>query len=190
LYINNFLPLAVRYGTAMSAIENPVETNKYGTMVAITWTPDEMTGLCSPLPYQSGESFGQLFKPEWANGKQRHKLANGVYGYAATVKMLIGILLAKKTKIAALVNIAGTPTAKQLADLVTAAQGSGSTRIYCSAGLRTSIAADYARLMNGSGLVSVGGAGEISVLGVPAITSHNIPMGIGGITDIPFAKPN
>jgi len=190
LYINNFIPMAVKNNTALSAIENPVSGNKYETMVAITWTPDEMTGLYSPLPYGAGEHFGQLFKPEWANGKQRHLLRNGAYGYAATVKMLIGILLANKRKISALVNIEGTPTAKQLANLVTSAQGNGNTRIYCSSGLRTSIAAAYARTMDGSGLVSVSGVGEVSILGIPIVTSHNIPSHIGAIEGQPFSKPS
>ena len=179
LYVNNFLPLAIQYGTAMSVIEDSeVEiSSTYGTMVAITWTPDEMTGLYSPLPYGAGENYGQLFRPQWANNKARHELSNGVYGYAATVKMLIGILLANKRKISALVNIDSTPPmAKQLAEFVNAAQGSGSTRIYCSASLKTSIAAMYARTMDGSGLVSVSGAGEVSILGVPIVTSHNIPL--------------
>jgi hypothetical protein len=89
---------------------------------------------------------------------------------------MIGILLANKRKIAALVNIKGVPSPLQLAWLVNAAQGSGSTRIYCSPHLQTTIAAAYAQQMQGNGLVAVSGAGEVSVLGAPIVTSYNIPQ--------------
>jgi hypothetical protein len=179
LYVSNFLEMAIRYQTAKNVNPSASTGNMYGSMVAITWTPEEMTALHSPLPYGSGESFGQLFTPDWANGGQRHKLSGGVYGYAATIKMLIGILLANKQKISALVNIAEVPSANQLAGLVNAAQGGGSTRIYCSAAIKTSIAAKFAQSTQGNGLVSVSNAGEVSVLGVPIVTSHNIPKEVG-----------
>ena len=185
-YINNFLTTAINYGTAMST--NATVTTDNDTMVAITWTPDEMTGLHSLLPYEQENSYGQLFRPEWANNKSRHKLQSGIYGYAATVKMLIGLLLANKKKISALVNITDTPSPNQLAALVNAAQGSNATRIYCSARLKTALAAKYAQTMQGNGLVSVSNVGEISILGIPVVSSHNIPTNVGYIKNIPFIK--
>ena len=175
LYCDNFLKTARDYGTAMSATANPVQTETFDTMVAIDWQPGEMTGLVSPLPYGAGSSFGQLFETKWLNNKQRHKLENGVIGYAATVKIFIGILLANKRKISALVNIKAIPTPKQLATLVETAEGTGNTRIYCTPGLKTAIAAEYAHSQKGHGFIGVSSAGEVSVLGVPIVTSHNIP---------------
>jgi hypothetical protein len=188
LYINNFLTKTIAYETMRSAHSAASAENHYPTMVAVTWEPGEMTGLYSPLPYGSGDRFGKLFETEWANDKARHKLESGVYGYAATIKIFIGILLANKQKISSLVNIVGTPSAKQLAALVNAANSNGSTRIYCSAALKTSIAAAFARVYDGNGLVSVTGAGEVSVLGVPIVTSNNIPQTIGFI-DAPVIEP-
>lgn len=184
LYVQNFLTKTIAYGTAWSSNPSAAAGNTYGTMVAVTWEPGEMTGLYSPLAYGKGESFGKLFETEWTNNKARHTLPNGIVGYAATVKIFLGILLANKQKIASLVNIIGTPTASQLAALANAVQANGSTRIYCSAALKTSIAAMYAQSQQGNGLVAVTSAGEVSVLGVPLVTSSNIPRKIGFI-DVP-----
>jgi len=41
----------------------------YGSMVAITWEPGEMTGLYSPLLYGKGDRFGKLFKSKCINNK-------------------------------------------------------------------------------------------------------------------------
>ena len=188
LYLNNFLTKTIEYGTARSTSASASAGNFYPTMVAITWEPGEMTGLYSPLPYGSGDKFGKLFETEWANDKARHKLEDGIYGYAATVKIFIGILLANRQKIASLVNITSTPTATQLASLVNAASSNSSTRIYCSAAMKTSIAAAYARTYDGNGLVAVTGAGEVSVIGVPIITSNNIPREIGFVDGVPLIE--
>jgi len=182
LYLNNFLTKTIDYGTVWSSNASAASGNTYGTMVAVTWEPGEMTGLYSQLPYGKGESFGKLFETEWTNNKSRHTLPNGVVGYSATVKIFLGILLANKQKIASLVNIVGTPSAQQLAALVNAVQANDSTRLYCSAALKTSIAAMYAQTQQGNGLVAVTSAGEVSVLGVPIVTSSNIPKKIGFIT--------
>jgi len=109
----------------------------------------------------------------------RHTLSNGVIGYAATCRIFLGILLANTQKIASLVNIKKTPTAKQLAALVNAVQTSGSTRIYCSMALKTSIVATYAETQKGNGLVTVTDVGEVSVLGVPIVASSNVPKRVG-----------
>ena len=156
----------------------------YGSMVAITWEPGQMTGLHSPLPYGKGDRLGKLFETEWMNNKARHTLSDGVIGYSATCRIFLGILLANTQKIASLVNIKKTPTAKQLAALVNAVQAGGSTRIYCSLALKTSIVATYAETKKGNGLVTVTDAGEVSVLGVPIVTSSNIPKKIGFV-DVP-----
>jgi hypothetical protein len=183
-YVNNFLPTAIKNGTALSAKSDPVATDKYGSMVAVTWIPSEMTGLHSPLPYGAGSEFGQLFKPEWVNGGNRHDIGGDVIGYAASVKMLVGISLINKRKIAALLNIAEVPTANQLVELVTAAEYSGSTRIYCPERQKNAIAAKFAQSNQGNGLVSVSGEGEVRVLGVPVVSSHNIPRELGGVTGL------
>jgi hypothetical protein len=184
IYLNNFLPTTIKNKTAWSASTNAEADKTYGSMVAITWEPGEMTGLHSPLPYGKGDRFGKLFESEWTNNKARHTLPNGIVGYSATIKVFLGILLANTQKIASLINIKGTPTAKQLAALVNAVQAGGSTRIYCSMSLKTAIAAQYAQAQQGNGLVAVTGAGEVSVLGVPIITSSNIPKKIGYV-DVP-----
>jgi len=184
LYINNFLPTTIKNQTAWSANTDAEADKLYGTMVAITWEPGQMTGLHSPLPYGKGDRFGKLFESEWTNNKARHTLSNGVIGYSATCKIFLGILLANTQKIASLINIKGTPTAKQLATLVNAVQASGSTRIYCSLALKTLIAATYAETRKGNGLVTVTDAGEVSILGVPIVTSSNIPKKVGFV-DVP-----
>ena len=182
IYLNNFLTKTLDYGTARSVVETIPSVGKYGSMVAVTWEPGEMTGLYSPLPYGKGESFGRLFETKWLNNKMPHTLPNGVVGYAATCKIFIGLLLANKRKIASLVNISEAPTALQLSALVNAAQSNGSTRIYTSAALKTSIAAKFATMQQGNGLVSVSSAGEVSVLGVPIVASNNIPKDISPVT--------
>ena len=179
LYVNSFLTKTMEYKTARSATENASTSGRFATIVAVTWEPGEMTGLFSPLPYGRGDRFGQLFETEWVNDKKRHKLSNGVIGYAATLKVFIGILLANKQKIASLVNITATPTPKQLAALVNAANPNASTRLYCSAAVKTSIAAAYAFTQQGNGLVAVTSTGDVSVLGVPIVTSSNIPQEVG-----------
>jgi hypothetical protein len=184
MYINNFLPTTINNKMAWSASVGAESEKTYGSMIAITWEPGQMTGLYSPLPYKKGDRFGKLFETDWISNKARHTLLNGVVGYAATCKIFLGILLANTQKIASLVNINGTPTAKQLAVLVNAVQAGGSTRIYCSMALKTAIAATYAQSQKGNGLVAVTSAGEISVLGVPIITSSNIPKKVGFV-DVP-----
>ena len=188
LYRDNFLVKTLEYGTARSVSTTASAGNQYPSMVAVTWEPGEMTGLYSPLPYGSGESFGRLFETKWLNNKAPHTLPNGVTGYVAECKVLIGILLANQKKIASLVNIDKTPTALQLAALVNAATSNSSTRIYCSAALKTSIAAAYARTHDGNGLVAVSSAGEVTVLGVPIVTSNNIPKTVDFIPDIEVIK--
>jgi len=91
-------------------------------------------------------------------------------------------------KIASLINIKGTPTTKQLAALVNAVQAGGSTRIYCSMALKTSIAATYAETQKGNGLVVLTGGGEVSVLDVPIVTSNNIPKKVGFVDVPPIEK--
>ena len=185
LYVNSFLAQTVKNATVRSATESAATDGQYATMVAVTWEPGEMTGLFSPLPYGNGDRIGQLFETKWANGKERHKLSNGVYGYAATIKVFIGVLLANKQKIASLVNITETPSPNQLAALVNAANPNASTRLYCSAAVKTSIAAAYAFTQKGNGLVAVSGTGDVSVLGVPIVTSNNIPQTVG-FMEAPF----
>lgn len=187
IYLNNFLPTTIKNETAWSANVTAEADKLYGSMVAITWEPGEMTGLHSPLPYGKGDRFGKLFETEWINNKARHTLPNGVVGFAATCKIFLGMLLANKQKIASLINIKGTPTAKQLAALVNAVQAGGSTRIYCSLALKTAIAATFAETQKGNGLVAVTGAGEVSVLGVPIVTSSNIPKKVGYV-DVPLIE--
>jgi len=186
LYTRYLLEHAIQIKKAIAGSEG-VAGQKYGTMVAVTWNPNEMIGLYSPLPYNGGSDFGAFFRPEWANGKNRHDLGNGVYGYAATIKTLIGFLMANTRKISAIVNIDGTPTPLQLASFVNAAQGgngTGNTRIYCAPALRTSIAASYAQQFQGNGLVAVSSSGDVSIQGVPVVTSYNIPMEYGRVTDV------
>jgi len=146
-----------------------------------------MTGLYSPLLYGKGDRFGKLFESEWTNNKACHTFTNGVVCYSATCKIFLGILLANMQKIALQINIKGTPTAKQLAAQVNAVQAGGSTRIYCSMALKTSIAVTYAETQKGNGVVAVTGAGEVSVLGVPIVTSSNIPKKVGFV-DVPLIK--
>ena len=187
LYVNTFLTNTIKYGTARSANPSATASGQYFSMVAVTWEPGEMTGLHSPLPYGSGDRLGKLFETEWVNDKKRHKLSNGVIGYAATIKIFIGILLANQQKIASLLNITDIPTPEQLAALVNAVSPNGSTRVYCSATLKTAIAAKYANHQLGNGLVAVTGAGEVSILGAPTMTSNNIPQKIGFVDVPPIA---
>ena len=50
--------------------------------------------------------------------------------------------------------------------------------------MKTAIAATYAETQKGNGLVAVTGAGEVSVLGIPIVTSSNIPKKVGFV-DVP-----
>jgi len=175
IYFDNFLPYTDKNGRAMS-VQDSVTNVPCHTIVAVTWEPGEMTGLFSPLPYGSGTNFGQLFETDWANNMARHDIGNGVYGYAASIKIFIGMLLANKRKIASLVNIVDIDqlTAKQLGSLVNSASATSSTRLYCSAALKTAIAAKFSQQQQGNGLVAVTSTGEVTVMGVPIVASNNI----------------
>ena len=96
LYLHHFLKKTMEYSTARSSTQDADKDGHYETMVAITWEPGEMTGLYSPLPYGQGDSYGKLFETQWLNNKTRHVLDNGVIGYAATIKIFLGMLLANQ----------------------------------------------------------------------------------------------
>lgn len=154
-------------------------------MVAVTWTPGEMTGLFSPLPYQA-PNLGEVFNLQWLNGGNRYEYPiNGidVTVYGVTVKTLIGMQLANTGKLSALVNIRNDnlPTANQLVTLIESARAGSTTRIYCSPSLMHRIAAKFAQATQGNGLISVVANGTVTVLGIPFVTSFNIPAKIGKI---------
>jgi hypothetical protein len=121
-----------------------------------------------------------VFEVKWLSGGNPF-LADGKVVFGGYIKTLIGLQLENPAKISALVNITSVPTPTQLAHLVNSAQAGSTTRIYCSPQLKTSIAAAYAQVMQGNGLISVSSAAEVSVLGIPIQSSFNIPVGSGYI---------
>lgn len=191
LFLDNFLGNAVRWNKVYSATETPTDEVKYSAMVAITWVPGEMTGLFSPLPYQEPR-LGRVFETKWVNGGNTFLDIQNVNGkdekiisYSAYVKTVFGMQLENSAKIAALVNIEGVPTAKQLVALTEYAQASASTRIYMTRAKEVEIATYYSQQNFGNGLISVLPGAKIAILGVPAETSYNIPAMIGKI-DAPY----
>lgn len=188
LFLQNFLGAAVEFGNAYSVMASPVDDTNNQAMVAVTWTPGEMSGLFSPLPYQA-PNLGEVFNLQWLNGGNRYEYPiNGidVTVYGVTVKTLIGMQLGNTQKLSALVNIRNDnlPTPNQLVTLIESARGGASTRIYCSPSLMHRIAAKYAQSQQGNGLITVGVNGDVMVLGIPFVTSFNIPTKVGKI-DVP-----
>ncbi|MDR3235014.1 MAG: hypothetical protein LBT46_15365 [Planctomycetaceae bacterium] len=192
LFLNNFLGKAVEFSNAVSASETPADMPNYAAMAAITWSPGEVTGLFSPLPY-ADPRLGQVFETSALNGGNRYDYRHPVdkvdiVVYGATVKTLIGMQLENKLKIAALVNIGATavPTATQLVELVKRASFGTTTRIYCNPSLALRIAAYYSTQNHGNGLITVQPGGQVSIVGVPVITSFNIPEAIGRISNASY----
>ncbi len=113
LFMSNFLGSCVRFGKAYSCTDNPADTADYSAMVAITWTPGEVTGLFSPLPYAEPR-VGKVFETKWLSGGNVYDdlqpQKNGTFvktpSYGAYVKTMIGMQIENGDKVAALVNIA------------------------------------------------------------------------------------
>jgi len=80
------------------------------------------------------------------------------------------------------------PCHSPVAALVNAVQAGGSTRIYCSLALKTSIVATYKETKKGNGLVTITDVGEVSILGVPIVASRNVPKKVGFVDVPPFEE--
>lgn len=105
------------------------------SMVAVTYTEDEMTGLYSP----AGFKMGAIMDAQHISGGDLYKATSGkfegtlVYGLA--LKAYLGLLLANPKKIAVLANITKDkrPTAMMIDDLLADCRAStkSKTFIYC-----------------------------------------------------------
>lgn len=188
IYYNHFLAKAIKFGKATSISEQPSGYNPtdksgyvYSSMVAVTWS-GTMTGLMSPLPYDTGLAQGQVFSVKWLNGGNLFldpaKMNNT---YACYMSTLVGMQIEDSERIAAIVNIGQTaetiPTKQQLLNLVASVADDGNTRIYCSRQTMLNVAAMYSQLKDTDTLITVDGSGNIRIMGVPVITTPNIKYG-------------
>jgi len=123
---DNFLPYAISNGKAVSS---GAEENCY-SMVAVRFVDGEVTGLFSQTNINQ---FG-LLDSRPINGGALYKNADGVLGYGLRLKGYIGMQLANKDAVSAIVNINqnNIPTADQIDNMLVDAKATpSSTYIFC-----------------------------------------------------------
>ena len=76
IYYNNMLAAAIKYKNVQSATASP-SGNNYCSIVAVTWTTGETTGLLSPLPYEVGTDNAGLRSGAGGKASQDHCSAIG-----------------------------------------------------------------------------------------------------------------
>ncbi len=123
---DNFIPYAVNNGKAQNS---GAEENCY-SMVAVRFIDGEVTGLYS----QSNINRFGLLDSRPINGGALYKNHDGVLGYGLRLKGYIGMQLANKDAVSAIVNINqnNIPTADQIDNMLVDAKATpGSTFIFC-----------------------------------------------------------
>jgi hypothetical protein len=123
---DNFIPYAVGNGKAQNS---GAEENCF-SMVAVRFVEGEVTGLYSQ---KNINQFGLLDSTP-INGGALYKNADGVLGYGLRIKGYIGMQLANKDAVSAIVNINqdNIPTADQIDNMLVDAKATpGSTYIFC-----------------------------------------------------------
>lgn len=128
---NNMLPYALEHSKVVSA----GGAGEGYTMIAITYTEEEMTGLYSP----AGFKMGAIMDAKHINGGELYKAPEGKYAgtlvYGLALKAYLGLLLANPKKIAAIGNItsANVPTAMMIDNMLADCRASNKSKtfIYC-----------------------------------------------------------
>ena len=178
LYYNRFLAAAVRFGNCQSATESPTDDEGYYSLVAVTWTPGEVSGLYSPLAYGNGKVFemGMLY------GGNICEDARGVEGYKASVRTMLGVLLENPKRVGAIVNIGkDLPSEDMIGDMLDSVRANGSTRLYCHRKLMRRIGTQYSHLVSRNDFVMLDRKMiTLSFNEVPFIASFNLLDGTEG----------
>ncbi len=123
---DNFIPYAINNGKVQNS---GAEENCY-SMVAVRFIDGEVTGLFS----QNNISRFGLLDSRPINGGALYKNQDGVLGYGLRLKGYIGMQLANKDAVSAIVNINqnNIPTADQIDNMLVDAKATpGSTFIFC-----------------------------------------------------------
>jgi hypothetical protein len=126
---NNIRAYAINEGKAESA--GGAGSVNY-SILAVTWTRGEVTGLYDP----NGFGDGKVFDIQPLNGGQLYTNSNGVNGYGVRLKSYLGLQLVNNRYVSALVNIdldAGTPkppTERMMDNLLLKARANSSTVLY------------------------------------------------------------
>jgi len=170
---NNLRAFAIEEGKAESVGGSG---NVNYSILAVTWTKGEITGLYDP----EGFGNGKVFDMTPINGGNLYKdTASGILGYGMRIKSYMGVQLANKRYISSLVNIdldsatPKIPTEKMMDNLLLNCRANSSTVIYMHPRVLTELY-DYkaARLQ-----MSVGDRNVDRVIaywnGTPIVTSYN-----------------
>lgn len=148
IYYNSFINTAVKNGTAVSA--GGSAANQQYSMVAVHWDNASVTGLYNSNVVGNGKIFEQLL----LDGGNTHKLADGALGKELAIYTQMGLQIADKRYIGAIVNIqigtdasgniTGLPTASQIDDLVAGVRGNpANTYIYAHPAIISKIGLKY-----------------------------------------------
>ena len=179
IYYNNMLAAAIKYKNVQSATASP-SGNNYCSIVAVTWTTGETTGLLSPLPYEVGtDNAGLLFNTKWYNGGSVYEhpvTRQNVWG--AYVEGKLGVQLANERSVAAIVNIGKNfdmdDLTLKISEMLLKCRANARTTIYMSAALWPALITKFGKVRESNVLVGVTPTGGLSLLGYPAITSYNL----------------
>lgn len=126
---NNIRAYAINEGKAESA--GGSGSVNY-SILAVTWTRGEVTGLYDP----NGFGNGKVFDIQPLNGGALYTNAQGINGYGVRLKSYLGLQLVNKRYISAIVNIdldAGTPkppTERMMDNVLLQARQNSSTVLY------------------------------------------------------------
>ncbi|OBQ46214.1 major capsid protein [Halodesulfovibrio spirochaetisodalis] len=121
---NNFLPYAHEHNKVVDA---GASGDGY-SMIAVTFTQDELCGLYSP----AGFKMGAIMDVEPINNGGLYKDKDGVLVYGIALKAYMGLLLANPKKIAAIRNIdkEHKPTADMIDNMLADCRASNSSNTY------------------------------------------------------------
>lgn len=129
---NNIRAYSITEGKAESAGGS---SNINYSILAVTWTPGEITGLYDPNGFGNGKVFDIM---PINGGAVYEKLINGknILGYGVRLKSYLGIQLANKRYVSSIVNIdldSGTPkppTERMMDNVLLQARANSSTVLY------------------------------------------------------------
>lgn len=180
IYYNSLIASAYKFGNIISASDSPTG-NELASIVAVTWTPGQTTGLVSKLPYDiaNSETAGMTFQTTWYNGGNMFlDPTDGINTYGVSIKGMIGMQIANENTVSAIVNIPKTiDTTKftaQLMDMLERCRADSSTRIYMSRALYSAIRPAFSPLVLHDSLIRVEADSVMTIDGFPVITSYNI----------------
>lgn len=169
---DNFIPYAVGNGKAVSA---GAEAGCY-SMVAVRFIEGEVTGLYSAKNFNN---HGILSSTP-LNGGQLYKNSDGVIGYGVRIKGYIGMQLANKDAVSAIVNISqdNIPTAEQIDNMLIDAKATpASTYIFCHPKVLSMLNKYKGNVLHSAGADLDLNRGFMAWNGIRFITSYNFANG-------------